>query len=264
MYLNKPKVVNTNSHLKKLIQRGYVIEPKLDGSRHILKNENDQVIILRESGRIKNSQFPEIANNVLLPSDTILDGEVCYLKSDLVSDFYSVLPRENLMNQTRINLLSKELPLTFVAFDIIKYQGKDLSDLNYSTRREYLNKIQTNNNLKVITNYNLDQYVELDKTNMEGIVLKNPNANYNADQFKFKFYIETDFNVIGFTSENRLISALELTDQDNNYVGKCNYINYPQTKEYAEKLKGMIAVVKHQWTNNNKIKFPVLKELRSR
>lgn len=264
MNLNKPKVVKTNSHLKKLIQHGYVIEPKLDGSRHMLKNENDQVTILRESGRIKNIQFPEIASNVLIPSDTILDGEVCYLKSDLVSDFYSVLPRENLLNHSRINLLSKKLPLTFVAFDIIKYQGKDLTELNYTTRREYLNKIQTNNNLKVITNYNLDQYVKLDKTNMEGIVLKNPNSNYNADQFKFKFYIETDFNVIGFTSENRLISALELADQDKNYVGKCNYINYPQTKEFAEKLKGMIAVVKHQWTNNNKIKFPVLKELRSR
>lgn len=264
MYLNKPKVIITNTHFKRLMNQGYVIEPKLDGSRHIIKSENQSITILRESGRIKNSQFPEILNNIILPDNTIIDGEVCYLKSDLVSDFYSVLPRENLMNQTKINLLSKEFPLTFVAFDIIKYQDKDLRELSYTTRREYLNKIQTNNNLKVITNYNLEQFTKFDRTNMEGIVIKNPNGSYNSDQFKYKFYVETDFNVIGYTSETRLISALELADQDNNYVGKVNYINYPQTKDFAEKLKGMVAVVRHQWTNNNKVKFPVLKELRSK
>jgi len=263
MSLNKPLKIKSNTHLNKMIKSNFIIEPKLDGSRHILKCENNELKILRDSGRIKNKVFPELTQ-IKLPDNTILDGEVCYLKSDLVADFYQLLPRENLTNQIKIDVLSKKYPLTFVAFDILKYQDKDLRNLPFDKRREILDSIPTNDRFKIIKQYSYDEINKLDRTNMEGIVLKKPDSYYSDNWFKHKFYVETDFNVIGYTSETRLISALELADQDKNYVGKVNYINYPQTKEFAETLKGKIAVVKHQWTNTNKVKFPVLKELRSK
>jgi len=267
MALNRPKKVKSISELNKLLKSNYIIEPKLDGSRHILKKENGELKLLRENGRVKNSQFPEIIKAFEgvaqeIPDNTILDGEVCYLKSDLVADFYSLLPRENLTDQTKINYLSKNKPLTFVAFDIIEYDSMNLKDYSLSKRHEYLNQIKTNDRFKIIQNYSLDDFMTFNKTEMEGIVLKNLDSTYNNNWYKHKFYVESDFKVIGYTSETRLISALELSDQDNNYVGKVNYINYPQTKEFANTLKGKIAVVIHQWTNKNKVKFPVLKELR--
>ncbi|NIQ14314.1 MAG: hypothetical protein GTO02_07890 [Candidatus Dadabacteria bacterium] len=265
--INKPKQIKSNTELNKLLKSNYIIEPKLDGSRHLVKNEDNKLSILRESGRLKNDKFPEILrglNQIKLPDNTVLDGEVCYQKSDLYADFYNLIPRENLQDETRIKYLSGKFPLTFVAFDILKYDDKDLRNLPYTKRHEILNKIPENNNFKIIKNYSFDNFKKLDRSCMEGIVLKKLDSLYSDKWFKHKFYIESDFIVEDYTSETRLISALKLIDQDKNYVGKVNYINYPQTKEFASKLKGMIAVVKHQWTNQKKIKFPVLKELRSK
>ncbi len=107
----------------------------------------------------------------------------------------------------------------------------------------------------------------IEKYEMEGVVVKLRSAKYYDDkaQIKLKAWEEDDFKVTGFTSSERLISALEIVDFDGNDRGKVNYTGYPDTEEWAKKVVGMTAVVRYlKYTDNtgNKLKFPVLKELR--
>ena len=97
----------------------------------------------------------------------------------------------------------------------------------------------------------------------EGIVLKDPNSKYDSKWLKYRKYLESDLKVVDVTSEKRLISALVLENSKGESVGKVNYTGYPQTEEMKKKVIGMTAVVEHMQTKDGKVRFPVLKELRS-
>ncbi|NIS94941.1 MAG: hypothetical protein GTN97_03325 [Nitrosopumilaceae archaeon] len=248
----------------------FFAEPKLDGMRiQIVKD--DKTRLLRENGTDKTKQFPEIFNQLnKLPEDTIIDGELCILENEFVADFQKLQTRQT-TNDLKIKLLSKSIPATFVAFDILRYEGENLLNFPLSDRKEYLKmineivKLGNLSNIQVIKQYdpnvlrkNIDQL-----KNAEGIVLKDPDGNYDNKWLKYRKYLESDFKVVGVTSEKRLISALELENDKGESVGRVNYTGYPMTNEWKNKVVGMTAVVEHMQTNEGKVRFPVLKELRS-
>lgn len=242
----------------------YIAEPKYDGMRALLSQKDQDTKLFRaDSGKVKNESYPEILN-VSLPDDTIIDGELCILQSELTADFAKILNRQT-NDSFRIKLLSKKIPATYMAFDILKFEGQDTTKLKLSERQKLLNKIKPTTNFKIIQQYKpTDLYNQVKKFNMEGIVLKNLNSLYydKNSWVKMKNEVEHDYIVTGFTSETRIISALELNDFKGTYVGKVNYTGYPSTEEWAKKVVGMIAVVRHMWTNTMKLRFPKLKELR--
>lgn len=245
----------------------YVAEPKLDGCRLFVQDGK----LIRENGLVKNEQYPEVLEVVSkLPEGIVLDGELCNPINAFSADFNKLQHRINLKNKLRIKQLSKSEPASFVAFDILKYENQDLKSMPYHERFSLLGKVLEEN--LVIEDLNrlcrVNQYKPNDlfplvtKYNMEGIVLKNPDATYRSNWIKMKAEYEIDCKVVGFTSETRLISALELEDQSGNYLGKVNY-QQEQSETIAQKLKGMIAVVTYnRKTKDGKLVFPVLKELR--
>ena len=56
----------------------------------------------------------------------VLDGELMILKEGK-PDFYEIQKRSLMSNQFKISLLSKKYPATFIAFDILYYDTKDLT-----------------------------------------------------------------------------------------------------------------------------------------
>jgi len=241
----------------------FYAEIKLDGMRCELSN-TDQVRLLRDNGINKTFQFPEICSGLKLPQDTILDGEICILNDGVSADFQKLQTRQT-TDQLRINLLSKKIPATFVVFDILRFKGKNLESKALSERKEILeSEIKNTENIKVIKRYEPSYLLKNMKKDMEGIVLKDPSATYNKSWLKFRQYFQNDFIVVGVTSDKRLISALELENFKGESVGKVNYTGYPQTQEWKKKVVGMIAVVDSMFTNQGKVRFPILKELRER
>lgn len=243
----------------------FFAEPKLDGMRiQIVKD--DKVRLLRENGIDKTKQFPELFKSIShLPEDTILDGEICILENEFVADFQKLQTRTT-TDDLRIRILSQKIPATFVAFDILRYEGENLDKEPLHLRIEYLKNITTSENLKVIQQYDLKELrTKIESLeHAEGIVLKNPDGNYNDKWLKYRKYLENDFLVVGVTSNKRLISALELENNKGESVGKVNYTGYPQTLEWKNKVVGMTAVVQHMITKDGKVRFPILKELRSK
>lgn len=255
--------------LSKKFTEGFVAEPKLDGERCLVTKENDKITLIRENGNIKNSHYPELvdffSNLNSLPNNSILDGEACVLKNDYHANFNHLLNRQT-TGSLRQKLLLQQLPVTFVGFDILKYDGDDLTRESYDYRRSILEKTGA----RIMPQFTPAQIHPLiNEFQMEGVVVKNRSAKYYDDkaQIKLKAWEEKDFIVVGFTSGNRLISALEIKTLDGNDAGKVNYTGYPDTEEWAKKVVGMTAVVRYlKYTDNTgeKLKFPVLKELRER
>lgn len=253
LYLNKPKEV-TKENLSDYFD--YYAEPKLDGIRTQLTN--DQIV---KDERSKTAGFPEIKPLMkFLPKDTILDGELCILENPFRANFWELLERNNLQNQRKIKLLSSRNPASFVAFDILQYEGQDVTGQPIEERKKLLESIPE---IPKIRTFNVESLLEqVVPEKMEGIVLKKKRSTYRSDWLKYKYYEENDFKVVGVNSKTRLISSLNLIDSKGNDVGTVNYINYPQTQEWKEKVIGMTAKVRSMWTNQNKVRFPVLMELR--
>jgi len=273
MRIAKPETdgkVQTNEVDKLLTKKfaDWVAEPKLDGERCLVRKENDKITLIRENDNIKNSHYPELVEYFSslesLPNNTILDGEVCVLENDFHANFNNILNRQT-TTSLKQKLLLKTMPVSFVGFDVLKYDGEDLTRESYDYRRSILEKSGISRIMQQFKPSEIHPMIA--KFRMEGVVVKDRSAKYydNRAQVKLKAWEENDFRVTGFTSGNRLISALTIDDFDGNDCGKVNYTGYPDTEEWAKKVKGMIAVVRYlKYTDNagNKKKFPVLKELR--
>lgn len=273
MRIAKPETdgkVQTNEVDKLLTKKfaDWVAEPKLDGERCLVRKENDKITLIRENDNIKNSHYPELVEYFSslesLPNNTILDGEVCVLENDFHANFNNILNRQT-TTSLKQKLLLKTMPVSFVGFDVIKYDGEDLTRESYDYRRSILEKSGISRIMQQFKPSEIHPMIA--KFRMEGVVVKDRSAKYydNRAQVKLKAWEENDFRVTGFTSGSRLISALTIDDFDGNDCGKVNYTGYPDTEEWAKKVVGMIAVVRYlKYTDNtgNKKKFPVLKELR--
>ena len=271
--LNKPKQDIWKS-ISRYSASEYVAEPKLDGERCTIQNINGKIELVRDGGKVKNANYPELLD-VSLPEGTVLDGEICIPKNDFYADFVSFQSRMNLLDPTKIRQyltnpsLAPKYTVSFVAFDILQHKFESVTDKEWTTRRSLLEStVKPTDRLKMIKCFQPDELLsQVKKHNMEGIILKPRNSTYSSKNWiKMKNMIEKDFRVTGYnTSDKRLISTICIEDFDGNDMGNVTYFgpNFPQTKEAAKNLKGKIAVVQYLGSGSkDKPRHPVLKELR--
>ncbi len=258
MTVNKPEFESWDNIPK---YSHYIAEPKLDGMRCLLVKKDDRLELMRDDGRKKSVQFPEIIDgleNIKIPNGTIIDGEVCILTSELTSDFQSLSKRINLNDAMRIKLLSANNPASFVAFDIVQHENQDIRNVPLMERKNILEEIK----VQQVKEYDINELAKLVKElDMEGMVVKNPNSSYSDKWYKFKNLAEYDFKVVGYNSKKRKISSLILEDMDGKDMGSVNYpSNWSQEADPVGKIA--IVLVQVMKDKNQKVRFPVLKELR--
>ncbi|MBW3594471.1 MAG: ATP-dependent DNA ligase [Actinobacteria bacterium] len=119
---------------------GWLYEPKWDGFRAIVfRNENDVQIMSRDNKAL-NRYFPELERTLLesVPPDTVVDGEVV-LSDTRGLDFDSLQLRIH-PAASRVEMLSRQIPASFVAFDLLACRGKDLRDEPLGARCSELSK----------------------------------------------------------------------------------------------------------------------------
>lgn len=266
MSLNKPKK-DVWANLKNYDE--WIAEPKLDGERCTLVNKDGKLTIVRDNGRVKNAIYPELLE-IDIPEGTTLDGEVCIPKNEFYADFNTFQQRMNLQDKFKINnyLKSPDTTVSFVAFDILQHDYKEVMSQSFKDRRAILETIPLSNRLKRITQYTPSQLFPLiSKYGMEGMVLKKKLSPYERDWVKMKNIVEKDFRVVGYnTSDKRFISTIIIEDlETGDSKGNVTYFgpNFPQTEDAARKLKGSIAVIEFLESGaKDKPRFPVLKEIR--
>jgi ATP-dependent DNA ligase len=117
---------------------GWRFEPKWDGFRTIVFRDGDDVHLQSRNGRPMNRYFPEIIPQVLgLPDERIvLDGELI-LVVDGIQEF-DLLGQRIHPAKSRVEMLAKETPAGFVAFDLLATGDEVLMELPYTERRARL------------------------------------------------------------------------------------------------------------------------------
>jgi ATP-dependent DNA ligase len=116
-------------------------EPKWDGFRTIVFRDGDDVRLQSRNGKPMNRYFPEVVEQVksLAAERAVVDGEMIVVV-DGVQEF-DLLSQRIHPAASRVEMLSKETPAEFVAFDLLAQDDEELLDLPYSERRERLAKI---------------------------------------------------------------------------------------------------------------------------
>jgi ATP-dependent DNA ligase len=157
-------------------------EPKWDGFRTIVFRDGDDVQLQSRNGRPMNRYFPEVVEQVLpLPGkQLVLDGEMV-VEVDGVQEF-DLLSQRIHPAASRVEMLAKETPAEFVAFDLLAEGKEKLLDLPYTERRERLaNVIADPVRLTPVTGDSEEAQVWFTGRS-EGVVAKKADAPYKPGE----------------------------------------------------------------------------------
>jgi ATP-dependent DNA ligase len=118
---------------------GWVYEPKWDGFRGLLENASGELRLWSRNARPLLRYFPELEPlGELLPPCSALDGEIVIVR-DGVLDFDAMQTRLH-PAESRVRRLAGEIPATFIAFDVLVWDGEELWQLPLSQRRAELER----------------------------------------------------------------------------------------------------------------------------
>src|SRR5690349_18972583 len=116
----------------------WIFEPKWDGFRTLVFRDGDEVMIQSRDEKPLNRYFPELIPPLLqqLPKRCVLDGEVVVAK-DGALDFDALQLRIH-PAESRIKMLSQQIPASIVFFDLLAEGKKDLRGERFEKRRARL------------------------------------------------------------------------------------------------------------------------------
>ena len=186
------------------------------------------------------------------------DNQIRTYDSIWFKNFSAIQKRILLKEPRKIDFLSNKNPAIFMAFDCLIKNGIDIRKNPLLQRKQ-----QIENCIKTLE-YKPDELLQMiQKNEMEGIVLKDPNGISNTNWVKFKNWVEATYKVIGTNSLSQNISSLELENDKGIAVGSVNYqFNEPelQTDQIKEKLIGSLVEVRSMFTSKGKVRFPSLQK----
>jgi ATP-dependent DNA ligase len=117
---------------------GWQYEPKWDGFRCLARRDRDEVTLTSKSGKPLARYFPEVLGMLrgLAAAQFLLDGELIIPVGDALS--FDALQLRLHPAESRVRRLAKETPAELMAFDLLEIEGKLLTGLPLSERREAL------------------------------------------------------------------------------------------------------------------------------
>src|SRR6266478_6948969 len=116
----------------------WVFEPKWDGFRALVFRDGNEILIQSRDEKPLNRYFPELLEPLrsALPTRCEVDGEIVIVKDNGL-DFDALQLRLH-PAASRVNLLSRQTPSSFVFFDLLCQADRDLRGEPFQTRRREL------------------------------------------------------------------------------------------------------------------------------
>ncbi|HVH65983.1 MAG TPA: ATP-dependent DNA ligase [Candidatus Acidoferrum sp.] len=160
------------------------VEDKYDGIRGQLHKEGDRIVVYSRDLNDVTAAFPEVvaaASN--LPHDVLLDGELLAFKDGVVRPFFELQHR--LGRKVVSAQLLAEVPVTFVAFDLLYLDGHNLLTEPLRERRRLLEELNLPPPFMLAYLIRALDAAELDRIfdgararNNEGLMVKDPESRY--------------------------------------------------------------------------------------
>jgi ATP-dependent DNA ligase len=187
---------------------GMVFEPKWDGFRCIVFRDGDEIVLGSRNERPLTRYFPELVERLLqvLPPHCVVDGEIVVAGPDGL-DFDALQQRIH-PAESRVKRLSEETPASFVAFDLLALDDRDLMAEPLTERQALLaGAIPAGDPMVHLTPATTDRsvaadwFVRFEGAGLDGVMAKPPGGRYEPNkrvQFKVKHKRTADCVVAGF------------------------------------------------------------------
>lgn len=158
--------------------KDHIFELKWDGTRAIAFVRNGHRFQNRRLSFIED-RYPDL--KVHTRKDAILDGEIVVMDGGLPS-FEKLQERERASGKIRIEYLAKTLPATYVAFDILYVEDREVMSLPQMERTALLREIVEEDDRVVVSDYvegrGVEYYNAVITRGLEGIIAKHKAARY--------------------------------------------------------------------------------------
>jgi bifunctional non-homologous end joining protein LigD len=221
---------------------GWAVEVKWDGVRAIAYCRPGRLQLQTRNLNDVTAQYPEIRllTRQLGSRDAVLDGELVAFDADGKPSFERLQQRIHQTSESIVRLRMKSHPVTYVIFDLLYLEGRDLSGEPYTRRRELLEGLELDGESWQTPGYSAGHAKELlaasAEQGLEGIVLKRLDSRYapgkrNGSWLKLKNVGRQEFVIGGWQAgegrrKDRLGSILlgyfegEGDDAELRYAGK--------------------------------------------
>jgi ATP-dependent DNA ligase len=245
----------------------WIFEPKWDGFRALIFRDGDEVLIQSRDEKPLNRYFPELIEPITsqLPKRCVLDGEIVVAK-DGALDFDALQLRIH-PAESRVKLLSQEIPASIVFFDLLSDGRRDLRHQRFDKRRKHLEAVLASvgpplHVTPATTDFATaeDWFRRFEGAGLDGVVAKPVAGTYESNKrvmFKVKHERECDCVVAGFRwhkkGERTRIGSLLLGLFDDtgelHHVGVCASFSDQKREELVEFLAPYRknALAKHPW-----------------
>lgn len=183
-------------------------EPKWDGFRTIVFKDGDEIVLGSRNDKPMTRYFPELVEMLrsALPERCVVDGEIVLIRDGRL-DFEALQQRIHPAD-SRVKLLSRETPVSLVAFDLLALEDQNLMGRPFEERRDALRDALSGGTDSVFltpSTADLEQakkwFSEFEGAGLDGIVAKRLDKPYEPGKramFKIKHERTADCVVAGF------------------------------------------------------------------
>jgi len=186
--------------------RGWIFEPKIDGTRCIAHIRNGVVLLQNRRLVDITYRYPEVAKSLAKGSDCVLDGEIAVL-TGVRPDFSALAMREHQTRKMKIDYLSEAQLASYIVFDILRSGGEDVMDKPLSERKKISKEQLEEDDIVSIIDYFPEKgeayFGAAVKLGLEGIMGKKESSVYrpgirSSDWIKIKRSLTVDMVVGGY------------------------------------------------------------------
>jgi bifunctional non-homologous end joining protein LigD len=194
---------------------GWLYEFKWDGVRVLSVFDGGSPELFARSGTLVTAAYPEITG-LSLPAGSLLDGEMVVLDPSGRPSFTALAERMHVRDPARAARLAATLPVTYMIFDLLRYDGTSLLSLPYAQRRANLEQLDLAGPHWMVPPVFGDGAATVAaarENRLEGVVAKRSDTPYvpglrSPDWIKVKFDRTGDYVVGGWRSGARKLGGL--------------------------------------------------------
>jgi bifunctional non-homologous end joining protein LigD len=195
----------------------WIYQIKWDGVRILSYFDGSSIKLYNRKKNERTFQFPELTNPTYCSAQSfILDGEVIALAADGKPSFHEVMRRDGIRRLNRVPQAQKEVPISYMIFDLIYLNGDWIHTCSLHERQRLLSEIIIpNEHIQMVTSHpDGNALLEVVRQqNMEGIVGKDLNRPYAIDGkddrwVKVKNYGDVIAVIGGFTLNGGIVNSL--------------------------------------------------------
>jgi bifunctional non-homologous end joining protein LigD len=194
---------------------GWAFELKWDGVRAVALIQDGQTRLFARSGAEITAAYPELKRLGTGLDDAIVDGEVVVLDEKGRPSFSLLAERMHVRERGRAARLAATVPVTYLAFDVLRLHGQELFDKTYRDRRAVLEGLALGAGAIVPPSFEDGPATQeaSREYRLEGVVAKRLISTYrpgvrSPDWIKVKSDETAEFVVGGWRPGKRALGAL--------------------------------------------------------